>query len=166
MVFFSGVRCIYVDAMNIYYGTFSRKLPLCSLAQFLRFTADCNTEEVGVWTKILLFSDWYWRRDTRITDLYYRLCESWGNGFPPTHITKHIKDQLFLCERRWVRHRGLFLQIPTCFRHCFSTILSQTFSLRVSWRWVRCLRNVRSPIHTLGIAWSTGVNLALPEHPW
>jgi hypothetical protein len=26
----------------------------------------------------------------------------------------------FLCERRWVRHWGLFLQIPTCFRHCFS----------------------------------------------
>ena len=36
------------------------------------------------------------------------------------------------------------------------------------WRWIRCLRNMCSPIiYTLGIVvWSKQANLGLPEHPW
>ena len=43
--FFFGVRYIFVDAMKTCSSKYSTEV-----GQFLRFTADCNTEEVGMWT--------------------------------------------------------------------------------------------------------------------
>ena len=45
MFFFLSVRCIFVDAMKTCSSKYSTEV-----GQFLRFTADCNTEEVGMWT--------------------------------------------------------------------------------------------------------------------
>jgi hypothetical protein len=69
----------------------------------------------------------------------------------------------FLFPIRSDRKEGLDLQYSLVLEFSVGSFLSRKCSPRVHWRWIRCLQNMHSPIHTLGIhAWSKPALISSP----